>query len=113
VHTALAIDQIELSDRELSSGPDNFDDQPHTTVNMGRGPKKHQKRLSAPSHWLLDKLSGMLDSRNRCAFDMSKPELTSSRCLCSQGLPWSSQAPRLPASHHLPPQPSQVCAQRP
>ncbi|CAF9912568.1 MAG: 40S ribosomal protein S4 [Gomphillus americanus] len=25
---------------------------------MGRGPKKHQKRLSAPSHWLLDKLSG-------------------------------------------------------
>ena len=36
---------------------------PHTTsgnsiANMGRGPKKHQKRLSAPSHWLLDKLSG-------------------------------------------------------
>ncbi|PFH56823.1 hypothetical protein XA68_15948 [Ophiocordyceps unilateralis] len=27
-------------------------------VIMGRGPKKHQKRLSAPSHWLLDKLSG-------------------------------------------------------
>ncbi|KAL2884905.1 40S ribosomal protein S4 [Ceratocystis lukuohia] len=26
---------------------------------MGRGPKKHQKRLSAPSHWLLDKLSGV------------------------------------------------------
>ncbi|KAF2643457.1 ribosomal protein S4e [Massarina eburnea CBS 473.64] len=25
---------------------------------MPRGPKKHQKRLSAPSHWLLDKLSG-------------------------------------------------------
>ncbi|ELQ36176.1 40S ribosomal protein S4-A [Pyricularia oryzae Y34] len=25
---------------------------------MGRGPKKHQKRLAAPSHWLLDKLSG-------------------------------------------------------
>ncbi|KAB8290496.1 hypothetical protein EYC80_010926 [Monilinia laxa] len=25
---------------------------------MGRGPKKHQKRLSAPNHWLLDKLSG-------------------------------------------------------
>lgn len=23
-----------------------------------RGPGKHQKRLSAPSHWLLDKLSG-------------------------------------------------------
>merc|ERR1712000_356425 len=29
----------------------------NTTI-MGRGPKKHQKRLSAPSHWLLDKLSG-------------------------------------------------------
>merc|ERR1711915_897543 len=27
------------------------------TVKM-RGPGKHQKRLSAPSHWLLDKLSG-------------------------------------------------------
>jgi hypothetical protein len=27
------------------------------TANM-RGPGKHQKRLSAPSHWLLDKLSG-------------------------------------------------------
>lgn len=25
---------------------------------MGRGPKKHMKRLAAPSHWLLDKLSG-------------------------------------------------------
>ncbi|TEA20144.1 40S ribosomal protein S4 [Colletotrichum sidae] len=25
---------------------------------MGKGLKKHQKRLSAPSHWLLDKLSG-------------------------------------------------------
>lgn len=25
---------------------------------MPRGPVKHQKRLSAPKHWLLDKLSG-------------------------------------------------------
>ena len=25
---------------------------------MPRGPKKHLKRLAAPSHWLLDKLSG-------------------------------------------------------
>jgi len=25
---------------------------------MGRGPKKHLKRLSAPSHWMLDKLTG-------------------------------------------------------
>jgi len=25
---------------------------------MGRGPKKHMKRLAAPHHWMLDKLSG-------------------------------------------------------
>ncbi|ODV87198.1 hypothetical protein CANARDRAFT_26624 [[Candida] arabinofermentans NRRL YB-2248] len=25
---------------------------------MGRGPKKHLKRLAAPNHWMLDKLSG-------------------------------------------------------
>lgn len=25
---------------------------------MGRGPKKHLKRLAAPSHWMLDKLAG-------------------------------------------------------
>lgn len=25
---------------------------------MGRGPKKHLKRMNAPSHWMLDKLSG-------------------------------------------------------
>ncbi|KAK4200330.1 ribosomal family S4e-domain-containing protein [Triangularia verruculosa] len=30
---------------------------------MGRGPKKHQKRLSAPHHWLLDKLSGVYAPR--------------------------------------------------
>lgn len=38
-------------------------DHPHldnsNTAKMGkRGIIKHQKRLSAPSHWLLDKLSG-------------------------------------------------------
>merc|ERR1712023_287118 len=27
--------------------------------NMGRGPKKHMKRLAAPSHWMLDKLTGV------------------------------------------------------
>mmetsp|Transcript_2329 Transcript_2329/g.4081 ORF Transcript_2329/g.4081 Transcript_2329/m.4081 type:complete len:267 (-) Transcript_2329:1435-2235(-) len=26
---------------------------------MGRGPKKHLKRLAAPNHWMLDKLSGV------------------------------------------------------
>ena len=26
---------------------------------MARGPKKHMKRLNAPRHWMLDKLSGV------------------------------------------------------
>jgi small subunit ribosomal protein S4e len=26
---------------------------------MGRGPKKHLKRINAPSHWMLDKMSGI------------------------------------------------------
>ena len=26
---------------------------------QGRGPKKHLKRLNAPKHWMLDKLSGV------------------------------------------------------
>jgi small subunit ribosomal protein S4e len=26
---------------------------------MGRGPKKHMKRINAPSHWMLDKLGGI------------------------------------------------------
>ncbi|KIY91886.1 40S ribosomal protein S4-C [Monoraphidium neglectum] len=26
---------------------------------MVRGPKKHMKRLNAPSHWMLDKLGGI------------------------------------------------------
>merc|ERR1712183_127839 len=26
---------------------------------MARGPKKHLKRLNAPKHWMLDKLSGV------------------------------------------------------
>jgi len=30
---------------------------------MARGPKKHLKRLAAPSHWLLDKLSGVYAPR--------------------------------------------------
>ncbi|KAG0350530.1 hypothetical protein BG005_009916 [Podila minutissima] len=25
---------------------------------MARGPKKHLKRLNAPKHWMLDKLTG-------------------------------------------------------
>jgi len=30
---------------------------------MGRGPKKHLKRLNAPRHWMLDKLSGVYAPR--------------------------------------------------
>merc|ERR1712127_907919 len=29
-----------------------------TVINMARGPRKHLKRLNAPKHWMLDKLSG-------------------------------------------------------
>merc|ERR1712226_53054 len=29
-----------------------------SSATMGRGPKKHLKRLNAPRHWMLDKLSG-------------------------------------------------------
>ena len=29
---------------------------------MARGPKKHLKRLNAPSHWMLDKLGGVFVS---------------------------------------------------
>ncbi len=29
-----------------------------TVFVQGRGPKKHLKRLAAPKHWMLDKLSG-------------------------------------------------------
>jgi small subunit ribosomal protein S4e len=32
---------------------------------MARGPKKHLKRLSAPSHWMLDKLGGIYAPRPR------------------------------------------------
>jgi small subunit ribosomal protein S4e len=30
---------------------------------MGRGPKKHLKRLNAPRHWMLDKMSGVFAPR--------------------------------------------------
>jgi hypothetical protein len=30
---------------------------------MARGPKKHLKRLAAPSHWMLDKLGGVFVSK--------------------------------------------------
>ena len=30
---------------------------------MARGPKKHLKRLKAPKHWMLDKLSGVFAPR--------------------------------------------------
>ena len=42
-----------------------------STATMGRGPKKHQKRLSAPSHWLLDKLSGAYVSEDPIRISIS------------------------------------------
>ncbi|CAH1229279.1 small ribosomal subunit protein eS4, X isoform-like [Branchiostoma lanceolatum] len=33
---------------------------------MARGPKKHLKRLAAPNHWMLDKLSGKFAPRPSC-----------------------------------------------
>ena len=30
---------------------------------MARGPKKHLKRLKAPKHWMLDKLTGVFAPR--------------------------------------------------
>ncbi|TEB33226.1 ribosomal protein S4e [Coprinellus micaceus] len=53
---------------------------------MARGPKKHLKRLAAPSSWMLDKLGGTYAPRPS---------------------PWSPQAPRIPPPQHLPPQPPQ------
>ncbi len=36
---------------------------------MPRGPKKHLKRLNAPSHWMLDKLGGVfVSSRHQLMF---------------------------------------------
>lgn len=35
---------------------------------MARGPKKHLKRLNAPSHWMLDKLNGIFVSFARSKF---------------------------------------------
>lgn len=32
-------------------------------ANMARGPKKHLKRLAAPKHWMLDKLTGVFAPR--------------------------------------------------
>jgi small subunit ribosomal protein S4e len=32
---------------------------------MVRGPKKHLKRLAAPSHWMLDKLGGIFVSEGK------------------------------------------------
>ncbi|KAF9949522.1 40S ribosomal protein S4, partial [Mortierella alpina] len=31
---------------------------PSLRINRARGPKKHLKRLNAPKHWMLDKLTG-------------------------------------------------------
>ncbi|KAK3906608.1 40S ribosomal protein S4 [Staphylotrichum tortipilum] len=53
----------------LSSAPEMdvshllLEDSHNITIERRQGSKKHQKRLSAPSHWLLDKLSGVYAPR--------------------------------------------------
>ncbi|KAG9338218.1 hypothetical protein JZ751_026971 [Albula glossodonta] len=36
---------------------------PHSGFTMARGPKKHLKRVAAPKHWMLDKLTGVFAPR--------------------------------------------------
>ena len=76
---------------------------------MGRGPKKHQKRLSAPSHWLLDKLSGAYAPK------ASPGPHVGFQYLFAQGAKTDkvTETTRLPSSDHLPPKPSEVLPEQP
>ncbi|KAG0046593.1 40S ribosomal protein S4, partial [Gryganskiella cystojenkinii] len=38
--------------------PNNLKSTPDSLESTARGPKKHLKRLNAPKHWMLDKLTG-------------------------------------------------------
>jgi hypothetical protein len=69
---------------------------------QARGPKKHLKRLAAPSSWMLDKLSGTY-VRFREDFVRTTPELTTCASIGSPPFPWSPQAPRISPSHDFPP----------
>jgi hypothetical protein len=66
---------------------------------MARGPKKHMKRLKAPKHWMLDKLTGIFAPRpstgphkmTRCASRHCL--MTHDSCECSLLPPPSSLLP--------------------
>ena len=45
---------------------------------MPRGPKKHLKRLNAPSHWMLDKLGGIFV---RACAGFLQPHLPAGICI--------------------------------
>ena len=76
---------------------------------MARGPKKHMKRLKAPKHWMLDKLTGIFAPRpstgphkmTRCA---------SRHCLMTHD---SCECSLLPPPSPLPPPPSSLLSLQP
>ena len=53
---------------------------------MARGPKKHLKRLRAPKHWMLDKLTGIFAPRPSTGPHKMRESLlvkNDRRCICS------------------------------
>ena len=53
---------------------------------MARGPKKHLKRLRAPKHWMLDKLTGIFAPRPSTGPHSMRESLlveSDRRCICS------------------------------
>jgi hypothetical protein len=76
---------------------------------MARGPKKHQKRLSAPKHWLLDKLSGTHDTA------IAPPQLAEADSqMRTSERQWdsktnTSQVPTLPRPPLVPTRPATRC----
>ncbi len=80
---------------------------------MPRGPKKHLKRLNAPSHWMLDKLGGIfVRSRSlRTALRRAaEPRWLTPFCMRAgpQAVARPTQAAGVLAAHHSVAQPSQV-----
>ena len=49
---------------------------------MARGPKKHMKRLNAPSHWMLNKLGGIFVRPSLHSPDLQLDWLGSAHCRC-------------------------------
>ena len=54
---------------------------------MTRGPKKHLKRLNAPSHWMLDKLGGIfvghLPVAMLCSLPLNARGGVEKMCICN------------------------------